>query len=141
MNYRRHAVRRWTYGDVVQFHSGPPYFFAADPTYAPIRLVHHSDQDPPARIGRYCSLNETVTFLPGGNHPINTVASFHFGELVDGEDSDVGLSHGPINVGNDVWAGREVLIMSGVTIGDGAVLAARAVVTRAFEVNRDGVTV
>ena len=37
---------------------------------------------------------------------------------------------GPVVIGNDVWIGREALILSGVTIGDGAVIGARAVVTR-----------
>jgi chloramphenicol O-acetyltransferase type B len=126
----RGAVRRWTHGDVVQFSPGPPYFFAEAPTYAPVRLVHHSDEDPPVRIGRYSSLNESVTFLPGGEHSIDTVSSFFFYYDMGVGEPEVGGSRGPITVGCDVWLGREVLVLSGVTIGDGAVVGARAVVTK-----------
>lgn len=43
------------------------------------------------------------------------------------------LSRGNVEVGSDVWVGFEALIMSGVTIGDGAVVGARSVVTRDIE--------
>jgi acetyltransferase-like isoleucine patch superfamily enzyme len=126
----RGAVRRWTHGDVVHFSPAPPYFVTEAPTFAPARLVHHGQQDPPVRIGRYCSVNETVTFMPGGEHPTDTVTTFYFYYSMGIGEPEVGHSRGPITVGNDVWIGREVLVMSGVTIGDGAVLAARAVVTK-----------
>jgi chloramphenicol O-acetyltransferase type B len=126
----RKAVRRWTEGDVVHFSPGPPYFIAEAPTYAPARLVHHSVDDPPVRIGRYSSVSETATFLPGGEHPIDTVTSFFFYDSMGVGEPEFGGSRGPITVGNDVWIGREVLVASGVTIGDGAVVASRAVVTK-----------
>lgn len=126
----RGAVRRWTHGDVVRFEPGPPYFFAEQPTFAPVRLAHSADEDPPVRVGRYCSLNETVTFLPGGNHPIDTVTTFFFYWTMGVGAPEQPDSRGPITVGSDVWAGRDVLIMGGVTVGHGAVIAARAVVTR-----------
>ena len=50
-------------------------------------------------------------------------------EVVLGEP-EFGGSRGPITVGSDVWIGREVLVVSGVTIGHGAVVASRAVVTK-----------
>jgi acetyltransferase-like isoleucine patch superfamily enzyme len=129
----RNAVRRWTHGDVLFFSPRPPYYIVDEPTYAPARLIHHSDEDPPVRIGRYSSLNETVTFLPGGEHPIDTVTSFHFNSTMGTGEPEIGFSRGPITIGCDVWAGREVLVMSGVTVGHGAVLAARAVVNKDVE--------
>ncbi|WP_308462078.1 CatB-related O-acetyltransferase [Mesorhizobium sp. INR15] len=39
-------------------------------------------------------------------------------------------SKGPIRIGNDVWIGRRAIILSGVTIGDGAVIGAGAVVSK-----------
>jgi chloramphenicol O-acetyltransferase type B len=126
----REAVRRWTEGDVVHFSPGPPYFITEAPTYAPARLVHHSDTDPPVRIGRYCSVSETVTFLPGGEHPMDTVTTFFFHDSMGVGEPEFGGSRGPITVGNDVWIGREVMVVSGVTIGNGAVVASRALVTK-----------
>jgi len=43
------------------------------------------------------------------------------------------IPKGDVSIGNDVWIGRETLILSGVTIGDGAVIGARAVVTKDVE--------
>jgi hypothetical protein len=126
----RGAVRRWTEGDVVHFSPGPPYFIAEAPTYAPARLVHHADTDPPVRIGRYSSVSDTATFLPGGEHPTDMVTTFFFYDSMGVGEPEFGGSRGPITVGSDVWIGREVLVVSGVTIGHGAVVASRAVVTK-----------
>ena len=43
--------------------------------------------------------------------------------------SGLEMAH-PITIGNDVWIGYEAVLMAGVTIGDGAVIGARAVVTK-----------
>jgi maltose O-acetyltransferase len=45
------------------------------------------------------------------------------------------LKSAPVHIGNDVWIGARCIILPGVTIGDGAVLAAGAVVTRAVPAN------
>jgi maltose O-acetyltransferase len=45
------------------------------------------------------------------------------------------LKSAPVRIGNDVWIGARCIILPGVTIGDGAVLAAGAVVTRAVPAN------
>jgi acetyltransferase-like isoleucine patch superfamily enzyme len=92
--------------------------------------VHHSDGDPPVHIGRYCSIHETVTLVTGSEHPTDAVSTFLFyWKLGVGTPEKIG-NRGPITIGNDVWIARDALILSGVTIGDGAVIAARAVVTK-----------
>jgi len=131
----RRAVRRWAFGDAVHFDPGPRYLIAKSPSYAPARVVVHSEDDPPVRIGRYSSVNETVTFLPGGEHRSDFVTTWPLPAGVHRIDqvtnwSEIVWSRGPIVVGNDVWIGREVMIVSGVTIGDGAVIGARALVTK-----------
>jgi chloramphenicol O-acetyltransferase type B len=77
------------------------------------------------RLGKYCSVAEGVTFLPGGEHRPDWVTTYPF---VIGHGHPA--SRGPIVIGNDVWIGFEALVLSGVTIGDGAVIGARSVVTR-----------
>ena len=84
-------------------------------------------------IGRYCSIAGQVTFLPGGNHRTDFVSTYPFrirwgldGAAEDGNP----YSKGDIRVGHDVWIGEGANILSGVSIGHGAVVAAFSVVTK-----------
>jgi virginiamycin A acetyltransferase len=86
-------------------------------------------------IGRYCALAEGVRFLmAGGNHAMLGPSTFPFGIFggVWGEttmDLVMGApSRGDTVVGSDVWLGYRALVMPGVTIGHGAVVAAASVV-------------
>ena len=83
-------------------------------------------------IGNYCSIANPVTVLLGGNHNMNRVTTFPFG-IVNGlgtmPETD-GYSNGNVTIGNDVWIGHNATIMSGVTIGDGSIVAACSVVTK-----------
>ncbi|MBW2269188.1 MAG: CatB-related O-acetyltransferase [Deltaproteobacteria bacterium] len=90
-------------------------------------LRHQADES--VEIGRYCSLGAQVTFLAGGNHRLDHVSTYPF-QRIFYRGPPEGVSRGPIAVGNDVWIGREALVLSGCTIGDGAVIGARSVVTR-----------
>jgi acetyltransferase-like isoleucine patch superfamily enzyme len=130
---RREALRQrlvhWIEGNSVFSKPGPPILIADQPTYAPMR-VYYSTGNPPVRIGRYCSINETVTLMPGSEHPLDAVTTFFFYEVMGEGQPEEGIGHGPITIGSDVWMGQEALVMSGVTVGHGAVVAARAVVTK-----------
>jgi acetyltransferase-like isoleucine patch superfamily enzyme len=85
------------------------------------------------RIGAYCSIAAGVELMVGGNHRADWISTYPFrvvwempGAWADGHprpESD-------IEIGNDVWIGAQALIMPGVKIGDGAVIGARAVVTK-----------
>jgi acetyltransferase-like isoleucine patch superfamily enzyme len=86
-------------------------------------------------IGRYGSIADGVEILLGGNHRLDWVTSYPFPALprlwpkaagVTGFDT----TRGDVVIGHDVWLGSQCMVMSGVTIGHGAVVAARAVVTR-----------
>lgn len=88
-------------------------------------------------IGRYCAIAHRATFLmPGANHAMAGPSTFPFGILGGSFAEALPLDAypwrggGPIVVGHDVWLGTECLVLPGVTIGHGAVVAARAVVTR-----------
>jgi virginiamycin A acetyltransferase len=89
------------------------------------------------QIGDFCSIAENVTILLGGNHSIDWISSYPFGVIFD-EVKDKSYQHpakskGDVIIGNDVWLGMNATILSGVTIGDGAVVAACAVVTKNVE--------
>ena len=93
-------------------------------------MLRYGNGDPQASVGRYCSLNSASYLLTGGNHRPDYVSSFDFHYLLGVGEEDYNLSKGPIRVGNDVWSGFGSIVLSGVNVGDGAVIAAGAVVTR-----------
>ena len=80
-------------------------------------------------IGNYVSIAQNVTFLLNGEHYIDHISSFPFKVKVMGEQAEA-FSKGDIIVDDDVWIGYGATIMSGVHIGQGAVIAAGAVVTK-----------
>lgn len=85
-------------------------------------------------IGAFTSIADDVEIVPGGNHPLQWVSTFPFRAMWDlpGAHADGHpASKGDVVIGNDVWIGRGARILSGVTIGDGAVVGAYSVVTRA----------
>lgn len=84
-------------------------------------------------IGKYCSIAEQVTVMLHGNHHAGWISTYPFNVIAWpdlGAMPDQNSSKGNVIIGNDVWLGREVMLMSGVTIGDGAVIGARSVVTK-----------
>lgn len=86
-------------------------------------------------IGRYCALATGVRFvMNGANHPMLGPSTFPFG-IFGGDWAEQTMDlvtslpgRGDTVVGNDVWLGYESLLMPGVRIGDGAIVAARSVV-------------
>jgi virginiamycin A acetyltransferase len=86
------------------------------------------------RIGKYCALGEGTTFIMNGaNHRMDGPSTFPFpimgGAWAEHFDLITGLpGRGDTVVGNDVWFGYRSLVMPGVTIGDGAIIASGAVV-------------
>jgi hypothetical protein len=83
-------------------------------------------------IGSFCSIAANVTLLLGGGHNTDWVSTFPVREAfgLPGRFEDHPVYRGPTVIGNDVWIGRDALILDGITIGDGAVIGARAVVTK-----------
>lgn len=100
-----------------------------DRTYGDICYRYFGNENEGLRIGNYCSIGGYVTFLGGGNHGFKLLSSFPFARHVYGLSTDSD-SKGPIEVGDDVWIADGVLVLSGVKIGQGAVIAARSVVTK-----------
>lgn len=87
-------------------------------------------------IGRFCAIARGVKFIMNGaNHKISGISTYPFSifrrgwEKVQPDMKDLPYK-GDTVIGNDVWIGYGALIMPGVRIGDGAVIASRAVVTR-----------
>ena len=82
-------------------------------------------------IGNYVSIANNVFFILGGNHPITSFTNFPLkSKLIALSPDNDAKTKGAIIVQDDVWIGFGVTILSGVTIGRGAILAAGSVVVR-----------
>lgn len=86
-------------------------------------------------IGKFCQIASGATFIMnGGNHLTDAISTFPF--QIFGEawaDAMEGKSYptkGDTVIGNDVWIGYDATIMPGVTVGHGAIIATKAVVTK-----------
>ncbi len=108
--YSKYEIGEWTYGNprVRSWHEGTTF-----------------------KVGRFCSIADGVIILLGGDHRIDWVTTYPFNHVFPKAQGFTGhpRSKGDVIVGNDVWIGRDALILSGVAIGNGAVVAARSVVT------------
>jgi acetyltransferase-like isoleucine patch superfamily enzyme len=87
------------------------------------------------KIGAYCSIAEEVKILLGGHHRADWVTTFPFPAFISeaAHIKSYNGSHGDVIVGNDVWLCSGCTILSGVTVGDGAVVAANSLVTKNVE--------
>ncbi len=84
------------------------------------------------KIGRFCSIAKGVRILLGGEHHMDWVTTYPLDLVLNESGGAVKqpATKGDIVIGNDVWIGVNSIILSGVTIGDGAVVGAASVVTR-----------
>ncbi len=80
-----------------------------------------------SEIGNYCSIAPFVTIGPGEHDLIGPSTS---GRISSYFSPDHSLTDGKVVIGNDVWIGTNAVILRNVSIGDGAVIAAGAVVTK-----------
>ena len=89
-------------------------------------------------IGKFCMIASDVTFIMNGaNHLTDSFSTYPFAVFGNGWETAMdGLTYpfkGNTIVGNDVWIGYKAMVMPGVKIGDGAIIASGAIVTRDVE--------
>ena len=89
------------------------------------------------KIGKFCSIACGTNFLfNSANHALDSLSTYPFPlffeewNLEKEKVTEAWDNRGDIVIGNDVWIGYEAVILSGVTIGDGAIIGTRAVVTK-----------
>jgi acetyltransferase-like isoleucine patch superfamily enzyme len=92
----------------------------------------------PLQIGAFCSIGASVKIFLGGNHRSDWITTFPFGKIYQqdlGGENIIGhpATKGGVEIGNDVWIGEGATIMSGVKIGNGAIIAANSTVTKDVE--------
>jgi len=101
-------------------------------TYCNDLRILNWGEDAALSVGAFCSIGKGVQIYLGGEHRTDWLTTYPFNVLWD-EGKDIKgnpFAKGDVVIGNDVWIGREAVILSGVTVGDGAVIGARSVVSR-----------
>jgi len=95
-------------------------------------IVHSWGEPSTLKIGKFCSISGNVHVLLGGNHRTDWITTYPFPVFWDNAKhiTEQSISKGDVLIGNDVWVGMESMILSGVKIGNGAVIGARAVVSK-----------
>ena len=100
-------------------------------------LYHYPVNQDQLIIGKFCSLACGAKFIfNSANHTLSSLSTYPFPiffeewGLAVNEITKAWDNKGNIVIGNDVWIGYEAVILSGVTIGDGAIIGTRAVVTK-----------
>ena len=96
------------------------------------RSFFNCTEQSPVEIGSFCAIAPCVRFFCQANHPTDTAANYALQHQLFKTRSTFEYlrTNGPIKLGHDVWIGTDAVVLSGVPIGDGAVIAARSVVTR-----------
>lgn len=86
----------------------------------------------PVTVGAFCSIGPEVLIFGQADHPTQAVSTYPFRtKLLHPEAGNTdAVTKGPVRIGSDVWIGARAMILSGVTVGDGAIIAAGAVVAR-----------
>ena len=100
-------------------------------------LYHYPINGDKLVIGKFCSIACGAKFLfTSGNHALQSLSTYTFPIFFEEwglDPKDICRAwdnKGDIVIGSDVWIGYEAVILSGVTIGDGAIIGTRAVVTK-----------
>lgn len=134
--YLKHVITNpnITVGDFTMYND-----FVNDPTLFEKNnvLYHYPINDDKLQIGKFCSIACGAKFLfNSANHTLSSLSTYPFPLFFEEwglEKKDVTNAwdnKGDIIIGNDVWIGYEAVILAGVTIGDGAIIGTRAVVTK-----------
>ena len=100
-------------------------------------LYHYPVNHDKLVIGKFCSIACGAKFIfTSANHTMKSLSTYPFPIFFEEWGLDVANvadawdNKGDIVIGNDVWIGYDAVILSGVTIGDGAIIGTRAVVTK-----------
>jgi acetyltransferase-like isoleucine patch superfamily enzyme len=100
---------------------------------------NNEKKQPRLIVGSYCSIGSNSKFYLGGNHRYDWVTTYPFqvksshNNVFDSLENEIDgypLSNGDIIIGNDVWFGENVTVMSGVKIGDGAVVGTNSTIVK-----------
>lgn len=100
-------------------------------TYGEPHILHWGE-NATLKIGSFCSISADIKIFLGGNHRTDWITTFPFNSIWPNHKHIIGhpATKGDVIIGNDVWVGWGATILSGITIGNGAVIGAYSVVTK-----------
>lgn len=98
-------------------------------TYGPLEVRCYGNDKEKLIIGNYCSIAHGTKFILGGEHNYKVFSTYLFKKKfnISGNES---ITKGEIILEDDVWIGENSLILSGVKIGQGAVIGAGSIVSK-----------
>ena len=116
---------------LLKFKSAYPNYVIGKNNYG-VPLIKNPHKDATLAIGSYCSIAPNVKIYMGGMHRTDWVTTYPFPAFHENAQhiKDFAPTHGDVIIGNDVWLCANCVILSGITIGHGAVIANSAVVTK-----------
>lgn len=96
------------------------------------RTIQGLSPDAPVTIGNFCSFGPEILIFSKADHPLDLPSTYPLRTKLlspEGGNRDA-VTKGGVHIGHDVWAGARAIILSGVTIGNGAVLGAGSVIAK-----------
>lgn len=97
-----------------------------------VPIIKHAHPDAKLSIGNYCSIASNVEIYLGGNHRADWITSYPFPHFFPEAShiNDYEVTNGNVEIGSDVWLCQNSTILSGLSIGHGAIVANGAIVTK-----------
>lgn len=102
-------------------------------TYGPLCVISYGSPDEFLEIGSFCSIANGVKFILGGEHNLKKLSTYPFKRIFLNNNEVETYSKGRIILEDDVWIGTDVIILSGVKLARGTVVAAGSVVVKSSE--------
>lgn len=98
-------------------------------TYGTINAISYGNTEEALKIGNFCSIAGKVYFILSGEHDYKRISTYPFRRRILSGPSEA-ICRGSIIIEDDAWIGFGCIILSGVTIGKGAVVGAGSVVSK-----------
>ena len=96
--------------------------------YGKLNVFSYGCKEEKLKIGSFCSIAGTAKFILGGGHDTATLLTYPIKQKILNKES--AICKGAIVIHDDVWIGESAIVMSGVHIGQGAIIGAGAIVTK-----------
>lgn len=126
-NWRKHNTHNNTHANMI---------FPVDKvkigkgTYGPLNIHSFGHPEEQLKIGNYCSIAHNVIFCLSGEHDLKKISTYPFHQISNKHRIVDVNCKGKIIVEDDVWLGMNCTVLSGVHIGQGAVIGAGSVIAR-----------